>query len=349
MASSMFRRVTRYPQRYSIDEAENRLTEVTAAVANQSPRIAEGMVRALRCWDDSETVPIVSVSVTTQKAVTGDSTYGWVDLELAVTTLDETDEKALRTIWVEVKHGSYVHGTQLDTYSEAAAEEVVTPKIILLVPRSSQIDGGETYRQDWEQFAAELKHETADIDAPVASWLLNQYFEFLREEQLMEEDRISLEAAYAMQQAPQADAATSAVVRRAIEHVERSWGKRTRGSKHFGFDSYHHFEWPLENEGYTMLELMVKRDDSSPEPTGGYVFFAGLTFAKRSDPFREQGEESKLAPGFEVFDSGGWGRRMRLLRPEALLQSEDPEGQSQLLADWIVETFRSIDGSFVDG
>ena len=165
----------------------------------------------------------------------------------------------------------------------------------------------------------------------------------------MEEDRISLEAAYAMQQAPQADAATSAVLRRAIEHVERSWGKRLGGSKHFGFDSYHHFEWSRANEGYTMLELMVKRDDSSTEPTGGYVFFAGLTFAKRSDPFREEAEASRLSPGFEVFDSEGWGRRMKLLKPEALLQSEDPEGQSQLLADWTIETFRSIDGSFVAG
>lgn len=307
------------------------------------------MVKSLGCWDGSSKVQIRSVSVATQKSVRGLTDSGFLDLEVAVSVVDPEGETSLRVIWVEVKHGSELHGTQMDTYHEAARGEPGSPEIILLVPRSSRIEIDGVFRQDWEQFAANLKRELSELEDPVARWILNQYFAFLKEEQLMEEDRISLESAYAMQQAPQADAATSAVVRRAIEQIERTWGKRSGGSKDYGFGSYHHFEWPRTNPGYTMLELMVKPDISSPDPSGGHVFFAGLTFAKRSNPFPDQADASRLSPGFEVFDSEGWGRRMKLLRPEALLQFEEPEGQSKLLAEWTVETFHSIDGSFIGG
>lgn len=304
------------------------------------------MVRSLDCWDDLQTVQILSVAITTQKPVSGISDTGFLDLEFAVTVLGPDGEPTLRVIWVEVKHGAELHGTQIDTYREAAEGEPGSPQVILLVPRSSAVAASEVFRQDWEQFSANLKKESRGVEDPVSRWMLNQYFTFLKEEQLMEEDRISLESAYAMQQAPQADSATSAVVRRAIEHVENDWGKRVGGSKFYGLGSFHHFEWSRSKPGYTMLELMVKPDTSSLEPSGGQVFFAGLTFAKRSNPFPEEADAALLAPGFELFDSEGWGRRMRLLRPEALLQFEDPAGQSKMLADWATESFRSIHAAF---
>ena len=162
----------------------------------------------------------------------------------------------------------------------------------------------------------------------------------------MDEDRLSIEIVYAMNNYLSVDRAVESVVRRAIPLIEEKWAPQAEGSKRVrGLGLWQHFEWEREEPGWRHLELMVVPGVHLSNPSSGYMFFAGLTYALSKDPFPEEADPSLLLPDFEVWRDN-WGRRMRALRPESMLQTEDPDRQSKLLADWVVRTFQSVEDSF---
>lgn len=315
-----------------------------------SQDLAVSFIRALGVWEEALISTISTVRVSTQRPVFGNGRRGFVDLEVVASTEDRSGAMRDHVVWIEVKHGSDLSGDQLETYLEAAQKEEETPRLLLLASRYADLDRvlPDFVRRSWQEVAASLKRAEPPADSSASSWLWRQYLRFLDEEELMDEDRLSIESVYAMNHYLAVDRAVESIVRRAIPSVEERWGPQTEGSKRVrGLGLWQHFEWNREVPGWRHMEFMVVPGVHLSDPTSGYVFFAGLTYAISRDPFPDEADSTFLLPGFEVWRDD-WGRRMRTLRPETLLQSDDPDTQAKTLADWIVGTFQSVESAFRD-
>lgn len=310
---------------------------------------AISFVRALGIWDESLVSDISLIRVSTQRSVRGEDRWGFIDLEIVASTGDSLGNARDLVAWIEVKHGSNLSGDQLETYLDAARKkDEAKPTLVLLTSRYDNLGEvpEEIERRWWQEIAGGLRKAKPPQDSSATSWLWRQYLRFLEEEELMDEDRLSVESVYAMNNYLAVDRAVGSIVGRAIPIVEERWGPQREGSKRGrGLGIWQHFEWARENPSWRHMEFMVSPGVHLADPSSGYVFFAGLTHALSKDPFPEEADPSALLPGFEVWRDG-WGRRMRSLRPETLLRFDDPDDQAGILADWIVETFQSVEAAF---
>jgi hypothetical protein len=160
---SLFARVTRYPRSSLIDPHENRLTEVTASVfervdglahqaiidllknaaaaADDAARLAGSVDAELqRMWraeaarlhetlDAARKLSQPRVRVRTQIAT---PKGGFVDLEVWLRPEKPADPAPDVLVWVESKHGSDIHDTQLDIYLQDIDAQPAVHKVVLL-------------------------------------------------------------------------------------------------------------------------------------------------------------------------------------------------------------------------
>lgn len=147
----MFRRAVRFAESGSANPAENRLTEITAAVLEPHPPLARGFTAALlaqaargarpaaqpriaaaHAWLAEHGDP-AEVLVTTQLMRGGRI----VDLELRL-ACDPLRRARDLIVWVEIKHGADISGDQLDAYLNLVDQEPgVVRTVIVLAPSQS--------------------------------------------------------------------------------------------------------------------------------------------------------------------------------------------------------------------
>jgi len=210
VGTSLFRRVTRYSVNPAADPAENRLTEVTAGVLEHVPllryeialklaRLACGQTDLAYCPAEVERradilnrlrgLAPARVRVATQRATGGGK---FVDLELLVRANGQRGRGVL--MWVEVKHGADLHGTQLQDYLNdirtVAAVGGDETLVVLLAPRTAMPAcklPDEVAIAEWEDISRFVAGQASCMPrSDPQRWILEQYTAYLEEEALID-------------------------------------------------------------------------------------------------------------------------------------------------------------------
>lgn len=184
------------------------MTLVTSAMVEHVAEFGTAFAGAL--WDsgtaDGWRVAGVRAQRPVRATVGGEVRGGFVDLELLLQPANESPLGSVRTLWIEVKHGAPLSGDQIRTYLAALPPG---GELVILAPRDEPVTfGGEDERDRikvrtllWEDVArdvaSELRaHRRMEACEGVTStgrahWLIDEYFEFLQTEGLMDPEFIS--------------------------------------------------------------------------------------------------------------------------------------------------------------
>ena len=381
MGTSLFRRVTRYPANPAADPAENRLTEVTAGLLEHVPplgyEIALELVRLAH--DQAEMADSLAelerreailnrlrglsparVRVATQRATAAGK---FVDLELLVRGSNWQKGRGV-LMWVEVKHGAELGGTQLQNYLDdiktAAAVGGDEPFLVLLAPRTAMPASkppDEVGVVEWEDIARFFACQAACMPpSEPQRWILEQYTAYLEEEALIDPPALTAGHAFALAEEGAAHDAIRGVCSEAHAYVEQCWAPRSDHAKDFGAGYWanhpkrldnnwagHWFEWGLRPTRETQyLDDQVRR--------GTWLFMAGMTLAsnRKQDPANVSANADwvgrRTNDAFLHFWQGGYYRLCRVLRPEELLDRSTIEEQGGRLGEWIVRAFEALEG-----
>lgn len=382
MTTSLFRRVTRYPANPAADPAENRLTEITAGVLEQVPPLRYGIALELArlaheqadmADSSAETerraailnrlcgLSPARVRVATQRATGGGK---FVDLELLVRGSNWQKAGGV-LMWVEVKHGADLHGTQLRDYLDdieaVAAVGGDEPLVVLLAPRRAMPAAkppDQVGIAEWEDIARFVADQAAHLPrGDPQRWVLEQYTAYLEEEALTEPPALTAGHTFALAEEGAAHDAIRSICSEAHAYVEQRWAPRSSDhAKDFGTGYWanhpkglddnwagHWFEWGLRRaREIEYLDEQVRR--------GTWIFMAGMTLAsnRQRDPVNVPDNADwvgrRSRDGFFHFWQGGYYRLCRLLRPEELLDRSTVEDQGGRLGEWIVSAFEALEG-----
>lgn len=243
MDPGFFGRIARHPRRLDRDEAEDRLTEVFAAVAAHSE--CQGLETFVVCgWledalahstpgragleallveltrNDSELV-----AVSTQVQILAGGRRRRPDLELVFST-----PSGEVVIWVEVKHGTAPHSGQLADYVLALAQQerrIARGAVLLVAPRADcpsfpAAEIPETVPTlTWQRTALRLRAYAPP--GPVAAFLIDELCDYMREEQLMDPSLMTPEHFSAFEFHADAFAALEPICAVADAAVARQW------------------------------------------------------------------------------------------------------------------------------
>lgn len=353
---SFLQRVTRYTAG-ATNQRENRLTEVTAAVIDEVDGLATAFASVLLCACAAGprpspaaallaglTSPVVRVS--TQLSVSG----GYVDLALSITSGDHADARSL-LVWIENKHGAELSGNQLDVYRVQISSIGATESaLIVLAPRGSEPAQNAVPSTTWQRVAEGLRAwSKAESLPPAHRWLLDEYFDYLREEQLMDPDGLNAAHAVALSSIGEAFDALTAVENAAAPLIASSLGQKPRRERNPDF--YYAFEQPVWDEGEWGavfpewgLQQTSKMLYSEQSPRGEWAFYAGLSFNNSSKVLASaaltewRGVLAGL--GFQWLHFGSRYRLVRLLYPEQLLGATTTAEQGVALSEFVLEAFR---------
>jgi hypothetical protein len=243
---SFFSRLSRYQPALFLDQHENRLTEITAALLEQSALFRDRLIRHLledtgdsgsfrapmaadqlqELRDASASADGASATIATQVPTVGGR---FVDLEIEIT--DHADPASGLLLWIEVKDGADVHGDQLHAYVEEIVGRAAgrSSRVVLLVPSGwepaipSAIPPS-VLVADWEGVAA-LAADLAEDDDHLG-WLFGEYVEYLKEEGLSETEHRPLDefSARALMEAESIEDTETALCERAASFLVRDWG-----------------------------------------------------------------------------------------------------------------------------
>jgi hypothetical protein len=285
----------------------------------------------------------------------------WLRPERAASTLDEV------VVWVEAKYGSDIHGDQLDAYlADINAHPAPHRIVLLLLPRGQTLKTKppeQVHVVDWQTVSEVVADAGLRAQLPEGQrWLLDEYADYLNEEGLMDPDALSATHALALMEAGAAEDAIAGVCEHADAYVRKHWGKPTEyltparsASKDPAFGSGYYasfaaqppsknwrdgsFEWGNDNpENWQYLDQDAVR--------GSNTFYAGATFAAKSNPHKVEENEAwvatLLSKGFIWCWFSGYYRLVRAKYPDELLVATRLEGQGEELGRWVVQTFELL-------
>lgn len=350
--TSLFRRLSKYTPSPLLDPRENRLTEAFAAVLEEADRLPAAVAGA---WLGITIDPALPVQVRTQRATVSQK---YIDLELVFGDLAVPELR----VWVEIKHGADLLANQVENYErDLLAEAHGRTEIVLLAPRDSMPQPtAETTSVSWQDTARILQTERKSRrHDEVASWLLRQLIDYLKEEGLTDAEALTPADAFVLAARPSADRTVARLLQFADEYVIEHWGPpvgfgKSGGSKQNyspGFWwSTHEVARPGKRAPATWRKSKFdwSLDQTAPgaTPRDAYAFCAGATFlAAKNSPVTVKGNEEWLAArqaaGFEYVSDWYW-RLWRFLYPEQLMADDTLEAQGRRLGAWIVETFELL-------
>jgi hypothetical protein len=385
MQSSLFRSVTRYPVTFVINQRENRLTEVTAAVLDRVqglPRTAVAQLLAGGLEDaERRSLPpkestrraelrsLVSelvvrrVEISTQVAT---SSGHYVDLELLLRGPIGAEEPGL-LVWVEIKHGAGLSGNQLDWYVRdielRPVPEAVERAVVLLVPRGESPDGdvpATVLITDWQGLARAIHPASLMARSAEESWLLSEYIRYLKEEALSDPDGLTAVSALALMEARTASDAVTGICQYAGDLVSSAWGGAPKKYRTAGYGlGYYAGDYPhgMGAEASptwrgAWLEWGLRdalRMPGLEEPRGNWAFMSGLSFYSKDDPTKRKGNVTwigeRAAEGFTRFSVDGFGRFAVLRYPDQLLNHTTLEQQGRAVGQWILDVFNKLAGA----
>jgi hypothetical protein len=295
----------------------------------------------------------------------------FVDLEVWLRPQRPADTASDVLVWVESKHGSDIHGTQLEAYlGDIEAQPGVHKVVLLLVPRRQELATNPPWRVprvDWETVggtAAELL-QSGKL-TPSQTWLPTEYAVYLREEGLMGPDALTASHAIALMEMDDADAAIAGICEHAEAWLRKNWGKpkdwrqvRGASTNHaFGCEywaSYRPhkgegnekapgwltgwFDWGVGyTSGWQYLDPGTVR--------GSVAFWAGAGFEAKAQPQKVAGNEEWLAQRLSDKFVASWFqdcyRLVRIEYPDELLVATAVEEQGRTLGEWIVKAFEAL-------
>jgi hypothetical protein len=353
---SLFARLTRYPSGGGRDQRENRLTAAFAAVLDKNPDIARALVVD---WFGS--APDSEVSVAVQETVVS----GIIDA--AIRFGDPGNPDLL--VWIEAKHGARESGpTQFARYADelrtvAKARET---RLIVIAPssfrapdslarvRSAAMHDGKTPLETWQDvFVAIERIAVAD---PAGAYLRDEFVRYMKEEGLAERaistrDLDVLRQTYAL---VEANDAVAAVQERADERIRERWGPRLNRSFAYDYDAYNrHTCAPAGAQPPSAwADAELRWICESPDEDAAPSFYAGVWHGPTgplSDPANQGWIASLQAEGFRVEHERKEHWLGRDLPLAAIVNASNrPEEQGECLADFVLETFRSLHARLPD-
>lgn len=349
------------------DPRENRLTEIFATVLELVPDLARTLAtvwldpnqmhaprqeRACTAtspaWDRVRRLEDGGTpSVSTQVPVAG----GFVDLELRFPA--DTGERGDDTVvWVEVKHGTGLHGKQLATYDSALhathTSRGGTGAIVLLdqrrmLPHIDELEVPVTVAQRcWEQTGREIvRFETDDA---VSVWMCRELLAYLQEENLMDPIALGPEHLTALAYAGQANKALEAICERAEIRIGERFRLADDTRPRTG--RYGEGYWATWGDGEWLEWHLFRKGGHGP-----LEIRAGLCAHKHGQ--FDATVERQLRHGIQIggdlvaFDRwhGPKERLMRVARPQDVLIGADLDSQADSLARWVVETLNAVEAT----
>jgi hypothetical protein len=352
--TSLFRRATKYPA------SENRLTEVFAAVLERVPDLCFAI---LEFWDKELVSGLdrkkCRPRIDTQVLTVGGGT---VDLEIKLSSVaglpegpgdDGTGVTPHEVLcWVEAKKGkgAKLGLLQLERYranieSRGAQKSCVR----LLVPRDFQGQGRED-RDTWQELARFLaRHRRQEGNLSEAhAWLVGEFLEYLKEEGLMDEERLTVQHAFVVSALPPVQSALSRVWEAVDERLAVRWGKPSKRPRtRIWSDTWTDYPIPNAQPASTWSESgvewgMCDDDFLESEARKSLVLYAGLVSAE--DLLAEPGNQAWVANlktmGFQLISDGDQFLKHAYL--EKFLEGPTLEEQAGLVADWILEAFQDV-------
>lgn len=347
------------------DPRENRLTEIFGTVLGLVPDLARTLAavwldpdqtHAARqerastatseAWDRVRRLEDGGTpSVSTQVPVAG----GFVDLELRFPA-DSGERGDDTVVWVEVKHGTPLHGQQLATY-DSALHATHTSRggmgaIVLLdqrrkLPHIDEVKVPPTVAQRcWQQTGREIaRFETDDA---VSAWMCRELLAYLQEENLMDPVTLGPEHLTALAYAGQANKALEAICQRAESLIT----ERFRVANHTGPRARHYGEdyWATWGDGEWLEWHLFRKGGHGP-----LEIRAGLCTVKHAQfdatVERQLGHGIQIGGDLVAFDRwhGPKERLMRVARPQDVLVGADLDSQADSLARWVVETLNAVE------
>jgi hypothetical protein len=300
--------------------------------------------------------------------------HGIVDLEIELRPSSQSraeeasEEEPLADItrnvvcWVEIKHGAALgHDeggvAQTAIYLEDIAGTLAGgTHVRLLVPRGFDSTGAGVPAGTWQEFARFLvdfrRREQRNL-SEVSRWLIGEFLDYLKEEDLMDEERLTVQHAFVAAALP----GTQSIITRVYEvidaYLRREWSAPTAQRK--GNLSNIWMNYPLDPRGSDFattwgprswlewgLRPDVFRDD---EARRSLVFYSGLNATAKENPLIIPGNAPAVyaleAQGFQgVFSE--YPRLWRLRYVEDVLALSTLEEQALALADWVLTSFRAV-------
>jgi hypothetical protein len=382
VAPSFFSRLVRYRPGLFLDQRENRLTEITAALLEQSETFLHRFVAyLLQDRGDSEAFRLPLPEATLQALGAAHSqgahlpmtvetqvpTPGGKFVDLAIESGGPGDGMV---VWIEVKDGSDIHGDQLHAYAQEIGGRAAgrASCVVLLVPRGWRARQASDVPStvlvaDWEGVAAIAADEAGVADGHLG-WLLVEYARYLKEEGLSEPDHKPLDAfsARALQEADSIEDTELGLCEEAAHHLTRSWGpvridldsgEELRSPEGRDFWIQFHPSAGREgvdtgwNQAWFELSFVSSMDMDRPElARAESVFVAGATFFTKGETVEAASDEIWMAhraeEGFAFFRLNGYYRMARLFYPDELISEATLRGQAEKLADLTAAAFSAL-------
>jgi hypothetical protein len=380
MSRGLLTQIARYPRHVGQDEAENRLTEVFAAVlshaecrglpefvvagwlreAASSPRLANRTELA-RLAAAISSQRLFDVRISTQVAASAGGRKRRPDLQISLTNAVQEI-----LIWVEVKHGIAPHSGQLHDYLLAQQERGIRHGAVLLIaPRAdypfSASEIPDTVPQlTWQRTASRLGDFGPKPLSDAGCFLIRELQQYLREEGLMDPERVTPEHLVAFAHHREAFSALELVTEEADAFVAQFWTEpEPKHHDSYGKDLYRRSSWwsyPMREAHRDVLpdwglDWNLFRDARAifPEGRPGVPRFTAGASA-------DSGELAKIDPdaadrlralGFELtakerLSANGWDRIWRCAYPEEVLAGSTIEAQGEALGRWVVESFELL-------
>ena len=366
---SMFRRAVRFADTGSANPAENRLTEITAAVLERHPPLARAFTAALlaqaarnastaarpriaaaRAWlvEHGDTA---EVRIDTQLMRGG----RFVDLGLRL-KYDPLRRARDLIVWVEIKRGAGISGDQLSAYLDLIEREPgAVSTVIVLAPRQSPPSENDVPDAVpvvfWQQVLAECARRLPPQPKGSARALLVQeLFSYFQEEGLMPAQPMTTELALSLAVRDAANETVKGLCEIVHERVLARYadgGAKGGGIRQYGtgFWAKHTIASSSPAWAGAWLEWGLRSDSARREGRGAYAFVAGVTFHRNAnaagDPQHHDWLAARLDQGFEQV-TDYWPRLWSYHYPEQLLIASTFEEQADLLAGWVLERFDAV-------
>lgn len=356
--SSLFRRTLKYLPGQLVDPGENRLTEALAAVLERTPGLPTVVVRE---WCG---VAVIAEGTTWRERVRTQCQTeggGFVDLEIRLVPEladggnhrgeGRAEPESSVLVWVEVKNGAGLHGAQLETYLRDIEREGAShTHVQLLVPRGFDEPYPKAVRcETWQQLAARLKrfrYGTASRNS-VESWLVGELLAYLKEENLMDDDRLNAQHAFVASVLPATQSVFTALWDIVEGRVRTGWCTKSK-SRRAGETCW--VTYPIDPTGPVSvpgawLEWGMKADNKRDDPRNSLVIYAGLNATTRAHPTLSGDHGDAVAAwsdlGFERIDDE-YPRIWKFLYIDDLLPYPTLEEQAHEVAKWILVTFGQV-------
>jgi hypothetical protein len=207
---------------------------------------------------------------------------------------------------------------------------------------------------EWQEVAAAVRtwRPQPALDG-AGRFIVAEYLAYLREENLMAPDLLTVEHAFALRANNDAAAAIAGLMEHAEALIQHRWGTRQpRGAKAYGPGYWRHFKCASgearagadSNWRDSVFEWGMFQDSGYLEdPRNAWVFLSGATMGRKS-PAKVAGNEGWLAErrddGFEYNGKSGLYRH---LYPEELLAATTFDEQVERLGSWVVESFQLLE------